>query len=64
MNSWPRSEAAMTTVNFEDNLSAKDIIFSDIPASLEGVYIFYNPPLESATNEICVNSAKPVANQS
>ena len=37
----------------------KDIIFSDIPASQEGVYLFYNPPLESATNENCVNTAKP-----
>ena len=41
-----------------DNLSATDIIPSDIPASQEGVYIFYNPPLEPVPNEICVNSAK------
>ena len=44
----------------EDNLLAKDIISSDISASQERVYILYNSPLESATNEICViNSAKP-----
>ena len=48
------------TVHFSDNLSAVDIISSDIPASQEEVYLFYNPPLKSATNEICViNSAKP-----
>ena len=36
--------------NFEDNLSAKNIIPFNIPACQEGVYVvysFYNPPLES-----------------
>ena len=35
------------------------IISYNIPASQEGFCLFYNPPLESATSEICVNSAKP-----
>ena len=46
------------TVHFSDNLSAVGIISSDIPASQEEVYLFYNPLSECATNEICVNSAK------
>ena len=33
-----------------DRLSEKRR-FSDIPASQDGVYLFYNPPLESATKK-------------
>ena len=45
--------------NSEDNLPVKDIVSYNMPASKEGIYLFYNPPLESAKNETCTNSAKP-----
>ena len=52
MNSWPRSEASRATMTTGQLGNCESLwtifqpraLFSDIPASRKGVYLFYDPP--------------------